>query len=292
MTSVIKAMSVPVGMDLRPLLRYLGNRGIPLRVTEESGQQVIWTVSHDDAAIIIHYYDQWQNGVLIFDEDTPNHPKWSPGQLISGFSFFTCPVTLFFIVASIVVTLVTGLGQSLSMVSYLTFVPFDIVNDQYLRFWSLVSVWAEGEYWRLITPVFLHFSWLHLVFNMLWLFDIGQRIETRFKGWHLFLLILVTGVVSNFSQYYWGDAASIFGGFSGVVYGLLGYCMVRERMDKLIDFGILPAIYGFMLIFLVLGYTGIFTAVFGSLANSAHTGGLLSGMVIGGLAGVFCRKNS
>src|SRR5207244_232332 len=55
----------------------------------------------------------------------------------------------------------------------------------------------SGEIWRLVTPIFLHFGFLHIIFNMMFLYDVGGRIE-MFRGrWRSVLLVLVSAVLSN-----------------------------------------------------------------------------------------------
>ncbi len=290
-----RAVEVSVEHDLSALSFFLYRQGIPHKVTEEAGVQVIWTVDPSLVTKIQQLYNDWRSGLLQL-EPAPRRKSVSLRELSSKVSWRKYPITLVFLAACVLVAVISEFGQSISLVSNLSFVPFKFVPDSSggsLYFSSLSTAMEQGQYWRLITPVFLHFNLLHLVFNMLWLFDIGKRIEARQGGGHLVLLILTTGLVSNFVQYFWGGGAALFGGFSGVIYGLLGYCMLRERLDKTCRFGILPAIYGFMLFFLAIGYTGVLDVMLGgSIANAAHTGGLLAGALIGGLAGILLKPKA
>ena len=133
----------------------------------------------------------------------------------------------------------------------------------------------------MITPVFLHFSILHIVFNMLWLWDLGRRVELVQSSSRLFGIMLVIALGSNLGQAMYADVG-IFGGMSGVIYGLLGYCWVWSQLLPHRSMQVPTAIVLFMLGWLVICLYG-FTELMGlgRVANAAHVGGLVMGLVIG-----------
>ncbi len=133
----------------------------------------------------------------------------------------------------------------------------------------------QGEVWRLITPIFLHFSVIHILFNMMWLRDLGQIIESRRGSLRFLLMVLVIAISSNLAQYYW--SGPLFGGMSGVVYGLFGYLWMKSKYDPASGFYMPPNI-----VFWMVGFFLIFAfGAFGNIANMAHGVGLGVGMVIG-----------
>jgi GlpG protein len=137
----------------------------------------------------------------------------------------------------------------------------------------LFSDIASGELWRLITPIFLHFGMVHILFNMLWLYQLGSLIETIGSSKKLLMLIVVTGIFSNLLQYL--IAGPRFGGMSGVIYGLLSYAWGMGRWQQGSLYYIDKGTFGFMMIWLVL----CFFNIFGPVANYAHLGGLVIGII-------------
>ena len=140
---------------------------------------------------------------------------------------------------------------------------------------------VNNEWWRLITPTFLHFSMTHLVFNCLWIYILGQRIE-KLDGLSVFLFIFIlTGILSNAGQFFWTQQY-LFGGLSGSVYGLLGYCFIIELDGRHGRYGLPEALYLFMFIWLLVGFTGVLSFFgFGNVANTAHLVGMIAGFIIG-----------
>ena len=139
----------------------------------------------------------------------------------------------------------------------------------------------NNEWWRLITPTFLHFSITHLVFNCLWIYILGSRIE-KLDGLSIFLFIFIlTGILSNAGQFFWTQQY-LFGGLSGSVYGLLGYCFIIELDGRHGRYGLPEALYLFMFIWLLVGFTGVLSFFgFGNVANTAHLVGMIAGFIIG-----------
>lgn len=133
----------------------------------------------------------------------------------------------------------------------------------------------HGQVWRLFTPMFLHFGLLHIVFNMLWLRDLGGLVEHRHGSKYLLVFVLAASFASNLLQYF--IAGPSFGGMSGVVYGLLGYVWLRGRLDFNVGYRLNQSTVTMMLVWFVLCWTG----ALGPIANWAHAGGLAIGALVG-----------
>jgi GlpG protein len=155
----------------------------------------------------------------------------------------------------------------------------------FIKLFSRESDVAKGEIWRLVTPILLHFHPLHLAFNMISFASVGRLIETRYGSWRLTWLMLSIAVVSNVVQY-WHSGNPMFGGLSGVVFGLFGYVWIKGQFDPRAGFKLQPASVATMLIFLVLCMTG----VFGAIANAAHVAGLAMGMIWAAVPLAFERR--
>jgi GlpG protein len=154
----------------------------------------------------------------------------------------------------------------------------------------------EGEIWRLVTPVLLHFSVLHLLGNMLWLYYLGNQIELRRGRLRYVALLLVIAVLSNLTQYYlghlsWSDGRLIpkevpnFGGMSGVVFGLFGYIWMKMRFEPELGLWMSQQTFMFSMIWFIFCLTGLA----GHIANGAHVSGLLIGVAIGAAPPLFRR---
>lgn len=143
---------------------------------------------------------------------------------------------------------------------------------------------VSQEWWRLITPTFLHFSLTHLIFNCLWIYILGSKIEI-IDGKGIFItLFLIAGISSNLGQYFWTNEY-LFGGLSGSVYGLLGYCFILDLDYRGHRYDLPNALYIFMFFWLLIGFTGILSVFgFGNVANTAHLVGMMSGFVLGLIA--------
>ena len=187
----------------------------------------------------------------------------------------------FYIIATaIFLTLFTNFGNHGSLESFLFIKPsfgsiYSSLEHTYL---------INNEWWRLITPTFLHFSITHLAFNSLWIYILGSKIE-RMDGRALFVMVFVlTSVLSNAGQLLWSQQY-MFGGLSGAVYGLLGYCFILELDKKRSRYDLPDALYLFMFIWLLVGFTGILNIFgFGNIANTAHLVGMIAGFIIGLIA--------
>ena len=193
------------------------------------------------------------------------------------------PVTLALILLSIAGFLLLYLNAPVSWVAQLTFVDFRIVGGE------LIFRPFNDQYWRLLTPIFIHFGWLHITFNSLWLWELGALIEQRMGSVLLLLLVLGSGVGSNIAQYLY-TGPSLFGGMSGVVYALLGFCWVYNILLPQRGLGVPRGIVAFMigwLVFCMVGATEMLG--FGSIANAAHVGGLVLGCLCALLVGTWQR---
>ncbi len=162
----------------------------------------------------------------------------------------------------------------------------------------------KGEVWRLITPAFLHqrsgrMSLLHVGFNMYMLYVLGPLLERRLGSLQFLFLNLVLALASNLAQgvlpsildgtqlvrYSSAYGSVYFLGYSGVIYGLFGFLWMRSKFD--LSFGImLPQS---TIVILMVWFFLCWFGVFQHIANLAHTGGLVAGMLLGILSAVMRR---
>lgn len=131
---------------------------------------------------------------------------------------------------------------------------------------------GSGQYWRLITPIFLHFHLLHIGFNSVAMWVLGSVLERRMGAGHMIVLVAVIGIGSNLTEYI--GTGPWFGGLSGVVYGLLGYFWIQGRCNPRFGLRLHNEVIYLMLGWFVLCWLGVIPNV----ANWAHTAGLVLGM--------------
>ena len=134
----------------------------------------------------------------------------------------------------------------------------------------------RGQVWRLVTPMFLHFGILHLLFNMFWLRDLGGMIEMNRRSGFMLALVLVSAIISNLCQYFW--SGPWFGGMSGVNYALFGYILVKQKFEPHLGLGLNQQAIWIMTGWLILC---LVTPMAGDVANAAHVMGLATGAAIG-----------
>lgn len=132
----------------------------------------------------------------------------------------------------------------------------------------------HGQIWRLITPIFLHFSFFHILFNAMWMRELSKILEDHYSRRYFLFLFLSLGLGSNLAQYYL--KGPMFGGLSGVVYGLLGVLWAKRSLDP--DF---PFMLPKRDLYLMIGWFLLcLTGLLGNIANTAHGIGLAIGVLI------------
>ncbi|MCX6982946.1 MAG: rhomboid family intramembrane serine protease [Verrucomicrobia bacterium] len=189
-------------------------------------------------------------------------------------------ITILLVVLTVAITVYAGFMRSPSadraMIDrlHISQVPFTHATPD-LPSHFLPEVRA-GEVWRLITPIFLHGDFMHIIFNMMWLAQFGKFIESRFGGAKLLALVMVIGVGSNLVQYVSAEHP-YFGGMSGVNYGLFGFLWMKGKFGRDQNWQMHPQTVQLMLMWMVLCFTGLL----GPIANGAHVGGLVIGALLG-----------
>lgn len=286
--SVVAAMRLPLAVDLGGFVRMLRRLQVPHRVVEEGQEQVLWVPEHlaDD---VRQLYQRFPEGNDDLDIEGAGLPANGPTQPSLADQARACKVTAAILLLCLVVAGVTGLGDNLSTIGWFTFLEFR-VQGEYLYFTPLAQGLAEGQWWRLVSPMLLHFGVLHLAMNALWYWELGKRIELRQGPWMLLGLTLVFSLVSNLAQHY-TSGPSLFGGLSGVLYGLLGHVWLYQWLAPNPLFSLPKGVLVMMLIWLLVCLTGVVGQLgFGQVANAAHVGGLLIGCLTGLLGGALARR--
>ena len=271
-------LTVSLEKDLSAFSRFLSMQGIPHRIVEHGGRQVLRSY-HDPEPIRV-WFEQWCAGQLeVPSMSQADHVSYlKPLQNILNY-----PVVLITSILAVSVYIITESNNAL--MPWLVFQDTRFGARGILYATASIDDMTGGQWWRILTPIFLHFSLLHLVFNGLWLIEFGRRIERLQSHLRVLVVIVATGIISNLCQYIY-EPSILFGGLSGVVYGLFGYCWLwgywesRNKEGSSQSIAPPPGIAPFLLFWLLLCMSGILSLVDIYVANAAHIGGLLSGFLL------------
>jgi membrane associated rhomboid family serine protease len=139
---------------------------------------------------------------------------------------------------------------------------------------------AAGEWWRLITAMFLHYGVLHLLMNMYALWIIGRELEASLGRVRFVALYLLAGLGGNVASYLFSpDSISV--GASTAVFGLMAAIFVILKRQKRSVAPIVPIIV----------INLVFTFVISNISVSGHLGGLIVGALAAGVL-AYAPKNN
>ncbi|WP_213938214.1 rhomboid family intramembrane serine protease [Pseudomonas sp. dw_612] len=284
--STVAVLRLPLAVDLSGFVKLLQRMQVPHRVSEEAGEQVLWVpanISEDVRSL----YERFPAGDPDQQLDIPVAQTMRRPGFVEQLRH--SKATAGILLLCLIVGAVTVLGENLNTLHWFTFLDFRVLGD-YIEFTPLDEGLAAGQWWRLVAPMLIHFGFLHLAMNGMWYWELGRRIEARQGSINLIGLTLLFSLVSNYAQY-WFSGATLFGGLSGVLYGLLGHCWIFQLLSPNPAYRLPRGVLVMMLVWLVLCMSGLISMIgFGEIANAAHVGGLLIGCFTGLLGGLYNRR--
>jgi GlpG protein len=255
----------PLQTNLAAATGYLRQQGVVHKIYEERGEQVVAVTDPQVVAPLLHFLNNVTQGNISVEALPQTQPAFAAIMPSLQSQIITTPISSALIALSVLGALLVYVDSDYHYAYLFTFKRF--------------SYFTYTEAWRLITPVFLHFGFFHVLFNALWVWDLGRRLE-MFLGTKAFLLFfIITVIVSNSAQSLW-SSEGIFGGMSGFVYALVGFIMVSHKLAPHRLTAVPFSIILFMLAWLFFCMTGILQYFMeGGIANAAHVGGLVAGCV-------------
>jgi membrane associated rhomboid family serine protease len=130
---------------------------------------------------------------------------------------------------------------------------------------------AHGEWWRMVTSMFLHGGYLHLALNMYSLYYVGSILEIQIGRWQFLLLYFGSGIAGSAGAILWSPYVPTVGA-SGAIFGILGALFILERRGSIATEG---QIAGLIVLNLVFTF-----ALSSYISVGAHVGGLIGGVVL------------
>ena len=136
-----------------------------------------------------------------------------------------------------------------------------------------------GQWWRLLTALFVHFSVPHVALNMWALWNVGRLCERLYGRWLMLLLYLGSGLVASLASLVWNPRV-VSAGASGAIFGVFGAFLAflaHRRGD--VPAAVARAHWPSTVVFVI--YSLVSGALQATTDNAAHVGGLITGFVLG-----------
>ena len=162
---------------------------------------------------------------------------------------------------------------ALIIINVLVFV-FSLFNENIIEMFAVNRTYITvfDQYYRLITGIFLHANWLHLIFNMYALYIIGMQLESFLGKGKYLIVYLLSGLGGSMLSIFFSNGYSV--GASGAIFGLMGALLYfgyhyRVYLDSVVKSQIIPLI----ILNLLIGFSS------SGIDNWAHVGGLVGGIL-------------
>jgi len=138
-----------------------------------------------------------------------------------------------------------------------------------------------GQWWRLLSCVFVHIGVMHIALNMWCLWGLGRLAESVYDRWTFGGLYLITGLSASVASLVWRPVG-VSAGASGAIFGIAGalisaFYLGEFSLPKTVVSGLLTSVLKFA------GYNLVLGAFLGHTDNAAHVGGLVSGLILGAM---------
>lgn len=196
------------------------------------------------------------------------------GLFIPKKGFFITPIIINLNILFYLAMIIAGLGL-------ISFKAIDLLH------WgaNFRPATTNGQWWRLLTSIFLHGGLLHLVANMASLLFAGIFLEPLLGRTKYALIYLATGILASCASIWW-HPATVSVGASGAIFGLYGVFLALLLLK------VFPASFskGFLISILVFVGYNLLMGFTGGIDNAAHIGGLVSGFIIGLLLTPILKK--
>ena len=246
---------------------YMATQGIILTIQQHT-QSDIWLADESQAGRV-------QAELARFLEN-PADPRylaasWQSGNTNSGLHYQRFPF---------LATLRQNAGPftwSMLIACIAVFVLQTVIGDRPVM---LLLAWPydpslKFEVWRYFSHALMHFSLMHILFNLLWWWYLGGAVEKRIGSGKLVVITVISALLSGFVQHQF--SGPWFGGLSGVVYALMGYVWLRGERDPQSGVYLQRGLILFSLVWLIAGWFDVFGM---SIANGAHVAGLVTGLAM------------
>lgn len=180
----------------------------------------------------------------------------------------------------------------------------DYSRNLFIAHWGLTATYSRFHLANVITSMFIHGGWMHIIGNMLFLWCFGRSLEDAMGSGKFFLFYMLCGIAAAFTQSFltWGSRAPMIGA-SGAIAGVMGAYLIkfpRARIMTLVFIfffitridipAVIMLIYWFVIqLFSGLGAIAESNLSQGGTAFFAHIGGFITGMILVNVLGTQTR---
>ncbi len=146
----------------------------------------------------------------------------------------------------------------------------------------------SGEWWRLLTNIFVHGGLIHIAFNMWCLWNLGQLCESLYGRWTYAAVYLICGLGASLASAAWHPYTPSVGA-SGAIFGLAGALITALKLGEFsvprpVLSGTLRSLGAFVVYNLIFGFA------LPGIDNTAHIGGLITGLIVGALVALIAPQ--